>query len=129
MAMAGGLPSTSPYSPCHRMALFVLNVQAILERINRTFGLDFQLRIGMNVGPVVAGVIGTQKVHLKCGSVVTRHGQRLTPQRLAPLVGALQFAFDVWGDTVNVASRMDYTGVVGKVQVTKAVRKVRPARA
>jgi len=73
MAMAGGLPSTSPYSPCHRMALFVLNVQAILERINRTFGLDFQLRIGMNVGPVVAGVIGTQKV-CKCGFDVSYEG-------------------------------------------------------
>ena len=46
------------------------------------------LHLGFNVGPVIAGVVGAQK----------------------PL-------YDIWGDTVNVASRMDYTGVKGHIQV------------
>ncbi len=49
----------------------------------------FQLRIGLNVGPVIAGVIGAQK----------------------PL-------YDIWGNTVNVASRMDGNGVPGKIQAS-----------
>ena len=46
------------------------------------------LHLGFNVGPVIAGVVGAQK----------------------PL-------YDIWGDTVNVASRMDYTGLKGNIQV------------
>lgn len=48
---------------------------------------------GINVGPVVAGVIGARR-----------------PQ------------YDIWGNTVNVASRMDSTGVPGKIQVDKTLR-------
>lgn len=49
---------------------------------------------GINVGPVVAGVIGARR-----------------PQ------------YDIWGNTVNVASRMDSTGVPGKIQVSDAIDK------
>ena len=55
-------------------------------------GLNLQLRIGLNSGPVVAGVIGTTK-----------------------------FIYDLWGDTVNLASRMESTGVPGQIQVTRRV--------
>ena len=53
---------------------------------------DFKLRIGIAIGPVVAGVVGSHK-----------------PQ------------YDIWGDTVNVASRMESTGVAGRIHVTKKV--------
>ncbi|CAB4062181.1 E4.6.1.1 [Lepeophtheirus salmonis] len=56
---------------------------------------DFQLRIGLIMGPLTAGVVGAQK----------------------PM-------YDIWGDTVNVASRMEYTGVIGKVQIPEETAKL-----
>ncbi len=60
--------------------------------LNASLGQSLPLRIGVNCGPVTAGVIGKRK-----------------------------FIYDLWGDTVNVASRMESTGVVGRVQVSEAV--------
>ena len=54
-------------------------------------GLGLAIRIGIATGPVVAGVIGRHK-----------------------------FIYDLWGDTVNTASRMESQGVVGRIQVTEA---------
>ncbi|KAG8437750.1 hypothetical protein GDO86_008453 [Hymenochirus boettgeri] len=61
-----------------------------LDGINRHSFNNFSLRVGINHGPVIAGVIGAKK-----------------PQ------------YDIWGNTVNVASRMESTGELGKIQVTE----------
>ena len=68
-----------------------LAMQDEASRIVRTDGQQFQLRIGINTGPVVAGVIGIKK-----------------------------FSYDLWGDAVNIASRMEAQGTPGKIQITKA---------
>ncbi|CAJ0581044.1 unnamed protein product, partial [Mesorhabditis spiculigera] len=72
--------------------------QALLKKIkeiNEHSFNSFNLRIGLNVGPVVAGVIGVKKPH-----------------------------YDIWGNTVNVASRMDSNGVAGKIQVTEETKVI-----
>lgn len=66
----------------------------ILDSINRESFQRFRLRIGLNHGPVIAGVIGAQK-----------------PQ------------YDIWSNTVNVASRMDSCGVMGRLQVSLIFQK------
>ncbi|XP_075442285.1 adenylate cyclase type 2 isoform X2 [Ascaphus truei] len=77
------------------MVEFAFALVAKLDVINRHSFNDFMLRVGINYGPVIAGVIGAQK-----------------PQ------------YDIWGNTVNVASRMDSTGVLGKIQVTEETRNI-----
>uniref|UniRef100_A0A3B3QAN9 Adenylate cyclase type 2 n=1 Tax=Paramormyrops kingsleyae TaxID=1676925 RepID=A0A3B3QAN9_9TELE len=77
------------------MVEFAFALMGKLDVINRHSFNDFKLRVGINHGPVIAGVIGAQK-----------------PQ------------YDIWGNTVNVASRMDSTGVLGKIQVTEETSRV-----
>ncbi|XP_039505805.1 adenylate cyclase type 1b isoform X2 [Pimephales promelas] len=74
------------------IADYAIEMFDVLDEINYQSYNDFVLRVGINVGPVVAGVIGARR-----------------PQ------------YDIWGNTVNVASRMDSTGVPGKIQVTDDV--------
>ena len=72
---------------------FALDMLAAVEDM---FGLDgnpIRLRVGINTGPVVAGVIGQDR-----------------------------FIYDLWGDTVNVASRMESIGLIDTIQVTQAVK-------
>ena len=69
--------------------LMALDMQADIQRFQAKLGELFQIRIGINTGSAIAGVIGMKK-----------------------------FIYDLWGDTVNVASRMESSGLPGKIQVT-----------
>jgi adenylate cyclase len=86
-----GLPE-----PCDDHSKRILEMARRLMQIVREFsserGVGLHLRIGINAGPVVAGIIGRRK-----------------------------FIYDLWGDTVNVASRMESHGVPGGIQVTRPV--------
>ncbi|XP_051826594.1 adenylate cyclase type 1 [Antechinus flavipes] len=101
MAAVGLVPTTgtkakkSIYSHLSTLADFAIEMFDVLDEINYQSYNDFVLRVGINVGPVVAGVIGARR-----------------PQ------------YDIWGNTVNVASRMDSTGVQGKIQVTEEVHRL-----
>ncbi|MGD1860617.1 MAG: adenylate/guanylate cyclase domain-containing protein [Leptolyngbyaceae cyanobacterium] len=88
---AAGLPSPRP-DHADAVALMALDMQAAIRKFHRPDGGPFQLRIGISTGPVIAGVIGVRK-----------------------------FAYDLWGDTVNVASRMESTGIPDRIQVTPEV--------
>nr|XP_015811141.2 adenylate cyclase type 2b [Nothobranchius furzeri] len=77
------------------MVEFAFALVGKLDVINKHSFNDFRLRIGINHGPVIAGVIGAQK-----------------PQ------------YDIWGNSVNVASRMETTGVLGKIQVTEETSSI-----
>ncbi|KAJ4937394.1 hypothetical protein JOQ06_001955 [Pogonophryne albipinna] len=82
----------SVYDHLSTIADYAIEMFDVLDEINYQSYNEFVLRVGINVGPVVAGVIGARR-----------------PQ------------YDIWGNTVNVASRMDSTGVPGKIQVTEDV--------
>merc|ERR1719397_1028152 len=77
------------------MANYAIRIREQLNYVNEHSFNNFKIRIGINCGPIVAGVIGAKK-----------------PQ------------YDIWGNAVNFASRMDSTGVVGKIQVTQDIESI-----
>jgi adenylate cyclase len=88
---ACGLPDPDP-KHVHTACALALDLRDVMDSLNSELGTNYRLRIGVHTGPAVAGVIGTAK-----------------------------FAYDVWGDTVNVASRLQSTAVPGTVAVSAAV--------
>ena len=88
--VAGGLPIPI-LNAAEAIAEMALEMQAEIAEYNAMQSKSLNLRIGINTGPVVAGVIGRKK-----------------------------FIYDLWGDAVNTASRMESQGIPGCIQVTES---------
>jgi adenylate cyclase/guanylate cyclase len=86
--VAAGMPSPVG-DPVHRIADMALDMRAAAQEMSASFPEGLEVRIGLHAGPVVAGVIGNKKLF-----------------------------YDVWGEAVNTASRMESHGEPGHIQVT-----------
>ncbi len=91
--VAAGLPEPR-LDHAHAIARFAFDMLDVIDRVNLSTGYKLAVRIGIHTGPVVAGVIGKRK-----------------------------FIYDLWGDTVNIASRMESHGAAGSIQVTEEVAR------
>jgi class 3 adenylate cyclase len=99
MAVGGVAPDPNGRDHAEAVAETALEMVQGTERLAAEAGYDLAVRVGVHVGPTVAGVIGMRK-----------------------------FIYDVWGDAVNKASRMESSGVPGRVQVTEdTYRRLRGA--
>ena len=92
--VAGGLPGDRP-DHADAVANMALAMQQEIRRISRENNRTLKLRIGIHTGPVVAGVIGTAR-----------------------------FSYDLRGDTVNIASRMEFQGIADEIQVTESTWRI-----
>ncbi|NEP59721.1 MAG: PAS domain S-box protein [Symploca sp. SIO2G7] len=91
--VVGGLPKVQP-NHAEAIAEMAMDMQAAVAELSQEIGQEFHIRIGINTGPVVAGVIGVSK-----------------------------FIYDLWGDAVNTASRMESHGAAGKIHLTDSTYK------
>jgi adenylate cyclase len=92
--VAAGVPSPRP-DHARALALMALEMQAAMGSVDEVGHLGLGLRVGINSGPVVAGVIGRKR-----------------------------FLYDLWGDAVNTASRMESHGTSGRIQITRATKEL-----
>lgn len=90
---AAGIPEPQP-DHAERIVTLAPRMMRAVQDVARETGLALNARIGIHTGPIVAGVIGTHK-----------------------------FAYDVWGDSVNTASRMESHSLTGRIHLTDATRR------
>ncbi len=92
---AGGIPESNETNPYDAVEMALAMRDYILERRNDSQNLPLEIRIGIHSGPVIAGVIGKKR-----------------------------FIYDIWGDSVNIASRMESNGAPGKVNISESTYKL-----
>ncbi len=85
-----GMPERRPSHPVDAVLAALEMVEAVRTMARPEEGIDWQMRIGLHTGPVIAGVVGIHK-----------------------------FAFDVWGDSVNFSSRMESSGAPNRVNLSE----------
>ena len=88
--VAAGVPTPRP-DHARALALMAFDMLEVMHSEDEVGQLGLELRVGINSGPVVAGVIGRKR-----------------------------FLYDLWGDAVNTASRMESHGTAGRIQITRA---------
>jgi adenylate cyclase len=92
--VAAGVPAPRP-DHAGALALMALDMQSAMHSVDEIAQLGLELRVGINSGPVVAGVIGRKR-----------------------------FLYDLWGDAVNMASRMESHGTTGRIQITRETKEL-----
>jgi len=94
MAVAG-VPESSETSPFDAVEMGLAMRDFIAERLKNKDNLALEIRVGIHSGPVIAGVLGRKKM-----------------------------VYDIWGDSVNIASRMESNGAAGKVNISESTYKL-----
>ncbi len=92
--LVGGLPMPR-LDHAEAVANMAIDMFDAIERLNKQRNSNFMIRVGIHTGPVVAGIIGKTK-----------------------------FSYDLWGDAVNIASRMESQGIPGKIQISERCHNI-----